>query len=224
MFNNLRRKLFNVQKPNTLKDIPLDLISDKMGCDRGTPIDRVYIEDFLKKNKQLIKGDVMEIAESTYTDKYGKNINKSYIFTANKEDSAAIIGDLSTGEGCKEEFLDCFILTQTLPFIFDIRNSAKHIVQMLRPGGVALVTVRGISAISRYDESRWGDYWGFTKSSLKKLFTEFVPEDNIEIQTYGNAKTATCFLYGLCAEELDAEDFLIHDELIPVIITAVVKK
>ena len=31
-------------------------ISNVFGLDRGTPIDRFYIEDFLYKNKSLIKG------------------------------------------------------------------------------------------------------------------------------------------------------------------------
>jgi len=40
-------------------------ISRVFGFDRGTPIDRVYIENFLEKNKNLIKGVVCEIAEDT---------------------------------------------------------------------------------------------------------------------------------------------------------------
>jgi hypothetical protein len=32
----------------------------------------------------------------------------------------------------------------------------------LKPGGVLLATVSGISQISRYDMYRWGDYWRFT--------------------------------------------------------------
>jgi len=55
----------------------LEPISRVFGFDRGTPIDRVYIEHFLNSNKQYIQGVVCEIAENTYSKKYGSNI-KAY--------------------------------------------------------------------------------------------------------------------------------------------------
>ena len=50
------------------------------GITRGTPIDRKYIEQFLEKYREDIKGEVLEIADNTYTLKYGEDrIKKSYI-------------------------------------------------------------------------------------------------------------------------------------------------
>jgi len=42
-------------------------ISRVFGFDRGTPIDRVYIEHFLNMNKQYIQGVVCEIADKSGT-------------------------------------------------------------------------------------------------------------------------------------------------------------
>ena len=55
-------------------------------------------------------------------------------------------------------------------FIYDLKKVVFNIHRMLKPGGVALVTVAGISQISRYDAENWGSYWGFQRDSLKKLF------------------------------------------------------
>ena len=44
-------------------------LSNKFGFDRGTPIDRYWIEDFLEKNKSFIKGKCLEITDNFYTQK-----------------------------------------------------------------------------------------------------------------------------------------------------------
>jgi len=74
----------------------LEPISKVFGFDRGTPIDRVYIEHFLKLNKQYIQGVVCEIAEDTYSKKFGSNI-KAYevLHYTNDNPKATIVGDLT---------------------------------------------------------------------------------------------------------------------------------
>ncbi len=46
---------------------------------------------------------------------------------------------------------DCFIVTQTLNFIYDVKSAVKGIFHMLKDGGIILATVAGIFQISRYD-------------------------------------------------------------------------
>ncbi|MCM1153910.1 MAG: hypothetical protein NC392_00995 [Roseburia sp.] len=225
-WKSVRRK-----NPNPIKEWPQEVVSKNMGCDRGVSVSRYYIEKFLKDNKKYIKGDVIEIGDNTYTREYGKhNVTCSYIFTADDtttavENSQIIHGDLQNGLGCNKNMADCFLLPQTLPFIYDIRNSAKNIIDMLKPGGIALITVSGISMISRYDDSRWGHYWGFTETSLRKLFAEIETIESIEIVSYGNPKVASACLYGLSIKDLKKLDLEIGGgELVPVIIGAKVTK
>lgn len=223
--NRITRKVNRTILQNPLTSLPVHPVSRKMGFDRGTPIDRYYIEKFIDSHKKYVSGVVMEIAERTYTQKYDSGVTKSYVLTAEQaEGKDVIVGDLTTGEGCKDNLVDCMILTQTIPFIYDVRAAAQNIVRMLRPGGVALITVSGISMISKYDYDRWGHYWGFTEMSLKRLFSEFVSENNISIQSYGNAKAAAGFLYGLSVEEMKLEEMDEQDDLLPVTIGAVIKK
>ena len=214
-----------VRKPVDISELSVSPYSRKMGSDRGTPIDRIYIEKFLQEHDQYITGTVMEIADDTYTKKYGTHVKQILMFTANEKATSnnTIIGDLQSGDGVQDGLVDCFILTQTLPFIFDVTSTCKNIIKMLKPGGVALLTVRGISAISRYDEKRWGDYWSFTKQSLEKLFT-IDGVEVVDLVQYGNVKTAVGFMLGLASEELSESDFNIDDELYPVILGIAVKR
>ena len=46
-------------------------ISPNFGFDRGKPLDRRYIEDFLSHNAQDIRGHVLEVADNAYTLKFG---------------------------------------------------------------------------------------------------------------------------------------------------------
>ena len=74
---------------------------------------------------------------------------------------------------------------------------------MLKPNGVLLLTVPGISAAPRRGMGGYTDYWRFTSNSVKKLFQTWFGEGNIDVSAYGNVYAATAFLHGLAIEELD---------------------
>ncbi len=76
----------------------------------------------------------------------------------------------------------------------------------LRPGGVVLASVPGITPISRYDMDRWGDYWRFTSLCVRRLFEGAFDAGSVEVQSYGNALTATAFVQGMALEELEAAE------------------
>lgn len=222
---SLKKKIVRRINKNSISDIPSTPISRSFGFDRGVPVDRYYIEKFLKENASYIKGNVLEVAEREYTLKYGVDVKKSYtmhIYNAEGEDN--IVANLETGEGVAEGMIDCFILTQTLPFIFDVKKAAENVVKFLRKGGTALVTVSGITQISRYDMERWGHYWSFTTASMKKLFEGCRDVESVDIKAYGNVKSAASGLYGLSVEDLTQKDLEYQDEDYQQIITAVVKK
>jgi putative methyltransferase len=184
-------------------------ISNDFGLSRGTPIDRYYIESFLRENALDVKGAALEIAESTYTRQFNHGITSFEILHVDRSNrKATIIGDLTQPETLPDKTVDCFICTQTLNFIFDVRKAIEGCFKLLKDGGVFLGTVSGISQISRYDMNRWGDYWRFTDLSLKKLFAEYFREENITIQMYGNVFAANAFLQGLALEDIEDKSLL----------------
>lgn len=209
---------------NLIANMPNKPISKRFGRERGTPIDRIYIERFLEENQHKIHGTVMEVANSEYTETFGHNIEKSLILHVNGWGKGVIKGNLETGEGIVENSVDCFICTQTMQFIYDIRKAVHNIYTLLKPGGVALLTAHCIAQISLYDYHNWGEYWRFTDQSMRKIFAENFEDSAITVKTWGNMKTAIAYQYGLCAEDLKIKDFEYNDMQYPLLITAVVEK
>lgn len=203
---------------------PIEPLNREFGFSRGTPIDRYYIEKWLGVNKKLIKGDVLEIAEDTYTRKFGANDVVPHILHVSMEDEGVIRGNLETGEGIPEDCMDCVILTQTLSFIYGCENVISNLYKILKKGGSALITTGGISQISRYDMDRWGDFWRFTEASVGRLIENSAFGKNYDISIYGNVKIACALLYGVAAEELKEEELMYTDEDYPVSICIRVTK
>jgi len=200
-------------------------ISNVFGYDRGMPVDRYYIEHFLKQNAQLISGRVLEIGDNIYTLNYGgADVTESIILTADKQLQGALVGDLTDFQTLPHEYFDCFICTQTLNFIYDIKRAILGSRQLLKSGGFFLGTVAGISQISQYDMDRWGDYWRFTKMSLENLFRDYF-NGNVEIASYGNCLAACSLLQGISVEDLPDRSLLDnHDQNYQVILTIKAKK
>lgn len=178
-------------------------ISRFFGYDRGTPIDRPFIENFLRKHREDIRGRVLEIGDNSYTSQFGAEqvIHSDILHVNEGADGATIIGDLSHAPQIPDNTFDCLILTQVLVCIFDLPGTIATIYRILKPGGVVLITVPGISNI---DKGEWHDYWMwcFTPNSLRKLLLLQFSEDKVDISSRGNVFTSIAFLQGLCAEDL----------------------
>jgi hypothetical protein len=181
-------------------------VSRTFGFERGKPVDRWYIERFLAEHSTDVRGRVLEVAESTYTGWYGGDdvTTSDVLYASEGNPDATVVGDLTTGAGIPEAAYDCFICTQTLQFVYDLRAAAAGTRALLAPGGVLLATVPGISQISREDMRDWGDWWRFTAKSAARLFGEVYGDEHVEVRQHGNVQAAAAFLYGLAAEDLDA--------------------
>jgi SAM-dependent methyltransferase len=185
-------------------------VSRGYGYDRGTPIDRHYIDDFLWRHGPApgygigdIRGHVVEVGGNEYATRYGAAVTRLdvlHVSAANR--LATVVGDLTDGTGIPSSTWDCVICTQTLQVVFDVRAAIATLHRMLRPGGVALVTTAGISSACKPDRDLWGDYWRFTSRSIRMLFDEAFPPAAVTVEAYGNVLSTAAFLYGLAAEEL----------------------
>lgn len=210
-----RKRDILLNKLLSMKTMPIDAY---FGTKRGEPIDRYYIEKFLEDHKRFIFGKCLEIAEDTYTKQFGEDrVTASMMLHVEGWGINVVKGNLETGEGIAPEAFDTMIITQTLMFIYDVESAVKNIYTGLHKGGSALVTVSGISQISRHDDDNWGMFHSFYLSGLKRLFYPVFGEENVEIVHYGNVKTAMALLYGATREELSEEDFNASDMDYPVI-------
>jgi SAM-dependent methyltransferase len=188
-------------------------ISQDWGFDRGTPIDRYYIERFLELHSLSIRSRVVEVGDDTYTLRFGgQRVTSTDVLHVSPDfPGATIIGDLTDPDSVPAGRFDCIIVTQTLNFIFDVSAAVATLHRMLAPGGILLATVPGISKLSREDMDRWGEYWSFTSRSIGRLFDPLFGPENVNIEVYGNVLAATSFLQGLSSEELTREELDFKD-------------
>jgi SAM-dependent methyltransferase len=194
--------------------------STEFGYDRGGPVDRVYIESFLEKERAGICGNVLEIGDNDYTIRFGgSQVTKSDVLHVDPANlNATIIADLANAPEISNDRFDCIILTQTLHLIYDFHSAIRTCYRILKPGGRLLLTVPGITPL---DHGTWNEswYWSFTLQSMTRVMHDNFKSDQIQIQSCGNVLTATAFLYGLGKSELTNAQLAYQDRCYPVIIT-----
>jgi SAM-dependent methyltransferase len=198
----------------------LEPISRTFGFDRGTPVDRYYLDRFLAEHKGDIRGRVLEVGDNRYTVRFGgAQVERSDILRVDAAyPSATFVGDLAQAHTLPEAVFDCIVITQTLQFIFDMRAAVATLHKALKPGGVLLLTIPGISQIEEGEgASSW--YWSLTTVAARRLLEERFPPAKVRVEAHGNVFAATAFLYGLAAEELDRADLDVFDPSYPVVVT-----
>lgn len=188
------------------------------GYGRGTPIDRVYIEDFLHRHAEDVRGACLEILNADYTRRFGATrVTSSDVLDIDPANTAAtIVADLGDRDSIPAERFDCVVFTQTLHLIPDMETAVANVWRALSPGGVLLLTV---PALGRH-EPRQGlhpDRWRVTKLGLEWLLTG-LSNARVDITTYGNVLSCTAFLYGLAAEELRPEELRVVDREFPLLV------
>lgn len=200
-------------------------VSRDWGFDRGTPVDRYYVEAFLARFAAFagyttgsISGRILEIGGREYADRFAgpsagehgpPTVDVLHENPANP--AATVVGDLTDAATLAAETYDCIICTQVLPVVWDVRAAIGSMHRALKPGGVAFITVPGITKAVTPDRDHWGDWWRFTASSAHRLVSEVFVGGRVDVETYGNLLSATMFLHGYAAEELAPAELDLRD-------------
>jgi SAM-dependent methyltransferase len=187
-------------------------LSTKWGLDRGLPIDRYYVREFIAGQSSDIRGRVLEIEDDMYTRNFGGSAvtTRDVLHVCPGNPRATIVADLTEASEIASNTYDCAIITQTLQLIYDSRAAVQTLHRILKPGGVLLTTFPGITRISHEE---WAEswYWMFTSASARRLFGGVFGESAVEVRSYGNILTATALLYGMAKEDLSTEEVDFHD-------------
>ena len=228
--NRARRWLSATKLKGKRSLLPLDRVTDfsqlrsvkphrpAFGWHRGQCIDRVYIEQFLSRNAHDIRGHCVEIGENQYMARFGEGkVTVSEVLDVIPREGVTIVADLTNGDRVPSASFDCIICTQVLMCIYDVRAAVDTIHRVLAPGGVALITVAGISQIAPPTMmAEGGEFWRFTRSSAQRLFADAFGPENVAVESYGNVLAATAFLHGLVAAELTEAELSFNDPDYPV--------
>lgn len=195
-------------------------ISREFGYDRGQPVDRHYIEAFLGRHAGDVRGRVLEVGDDTYTRRFGgaRVTRHDVLHVEPGNPGATIVADLADAPHIPSATFDCIIVTQTLHLVYGVADAVATLHRILKPGGVVLGTVPGITQTST-DQWAFSWYWGFTALSARRLFATRFPEELIDVRSCGNVLAATAFLQGLAAEELSTKELAVRDPAYPMLIT-----
>jgi hypothetical protein len=202
----------------------LEPFSAYYGFDRGTPVDRFYIERFLAARAGDIRGRVLEVGQARYARAFPGSAPDDVELVDNDPSNAdaTIVADLAEPGTLPAARFDCFILTQTLQLVGDLEAALENAWQTLSSGGVLLITMPGLT---RSDPDHTGsDRWRVTAPGLDTLLARTCPDGRREVEACGNLIAAVAFLMGLAAEELEKSELALTDPHFSVVVCAWVQK
>lgn len=211
--------LRRIRRPSTIGGLDTAPLSTEWGYDRGTPIDRYYIERFLAQHAADVRGRVLEVKNADYSRRYDRGVTRFDVLDIDTRNTqATIVADLTAADEVPANQFDCFILTQTLQFIYDTRAAITHAHRLLAPGGVLLATLPVTARLA----PRYGlesEFWRFTPASCRRLFGDVFGAANVDVESHGNVLVDMAFLQGAALEEIPREKLDVNDPYFPLIVT-----
>jgi SAM-dependent methyltransferase len=199
-------------------------VSAYWGFDRGTPVDRAYIERFLEQHAADIRGAVLEVADTHYTTAYGgPRVTTADVLDINGSNQrATVVADLDELGSLPAERFDCVLVTQTLQYVRNPEAALANLWQALAPGGSALITVPCTSRID--PDAVETDRWRFTPLGLETLFHRAGEWAELEVRGFGNVLSSAAFLMGFAAQDLRDRELDEQDAFFPLVVCARARK
>jgi SAM-dependent methyltransferase len=193
--------------------------SDRYGYDRGTPVDRYYIERFLSEHAGCIHGNVLEVKDAHYTRRFGSGARSHVVDIDRGNPDADLHADLNIPGSLPPEFFDCVILTQVLQFLSP-ETALANLWASVAPGGTLLLTVPSLGRLDPHDHAM--DFWRWTPNGLAELLREV--EIPARVCGYGNVLACVSALWGLSVQDLSAEELDATDPRFPLVACAYAEK
>ncbi|MGO8955770.1 MAG: class I SAM-dependent methyltransferase [Streptosporangiaceae bacterium] len=206
-----------------LDGVPKVPLSDDHGIDRGTPIVRVYIEEFLGQHREAIRGSVLEVGDSGYTASFGTGrVTTSTVVdidATNRE--ATLIADLNASSALPDESFDCIILTEVLHLLKSPGTCLRSCHRALREEGSLLITVPALKRLNPKDPD--SDYLRYTPAGLELLLRR-AWDGPFSVTWYGNLRACVAFLVSHVSEEIGSEELRFRDKRFPLTVAARAEK
>lgn len=217
MVRKVLQRARRLRRPRSGIGVSLEPLSRAWGYDRGTPVDRYYIDAFLESHRADVRGRVLDMGDDQTARRFAGAVERFEVLHPDPaHPGVTVVGDLETGEGIPREAFDCVLLVETLNVIYDVRRAVQAAHDALKPGGVLLVTANGLSP----KELQWEDYWRMTEASMRRLLGETFGADAVSVSPFGNVLSASAYLYGAAAEELTPAQLDHRDRLYEVSVCA----
>jgi SAM-dependent methyltransferase len=202
-----------------LEGVPKVPLSDDHGFDRGTPIVRAYIEEFLGQHREAIRGSVLEVGDSRYTASFGAGhvTTSTVVDIDGASQQATLIADLNEASALPDDSFDCIILTEVLHLLKSPGTCLRSCHRALRQEGSVLITVPALKRLNPGDPG--SDYLRYTPAGLELLLRR-TWDGPFSITWYGNLRACVAFLVSHVSEEVGSEELGFRDERFPLTVAA----
>jgi SAM-dependent methyltransferase len=206
-----------------LEGVPKVPLSDDHGIDRGTPIVRAYIEEFLGQHREAIRGPVLEVGDSRYTASFGAGrVTTSTVVDIDRANRhATFIADLNQANSLPDDSFDCIILTEVLHLLTNPGTCLRSCCRALREEGSVLITVPALKRLNPKDPD--SDYLRYTPAGLELLLRR-TWDGPFSVTWYGNLRACVAFLVSHVSEEISSEELRFRDERFPLTVAARAQK
>ena len=206
-----------------LEGVPKVPLSDDHGIDRGTPVVRAYIEEFLGQHREAIRGSVLEVGDCRYTASFGTGrvTTSAVVDIDGSNRQATLIADLNEASALPDESFDCIILTEVLHLLRSPATCLRTCHRALREEGSALITVPALKRLNPKDPD--SDYLRYTPAGLELLLRQ-TWDGPFSVVWYGNLRACVAFLVSHVSEEISSDDLTFRDERFPLTVAALAQK
>lgn len=190
-------------------DIGIKPLSYLWGTDRGLPVHRYYLEQFLSEFASDIRGTCLEFQDPQYTPRFGGSAvaKLDILHVDDSNPQATLVADLTKANNLPTDHFDCIICTHVLQSIFEVGKAVSEMYRILKPGGVLHVAVPNVSMCDTF----YHEMWRFTPEGLEVLLAGVFGSNNVTLRAYGNSLTAAGEIRGVVVREFSPAELDIHD-------------
>jgi hypothetical protein len=189
--------------------------SEYFGFDRGTPIDRYYLDRFLSAHRLEIHGEVLEIQLPDCARRYGQGVTAVHTVDIDPRFSPTYCCDLASAGIIADARYDCFLLPNTLPYLRHLERALVEALRIVRPGGTILATASTFVPLV----TDMADYWRLSAAGWEELASKAWPDCRLTVESHGNCLSAVAAMLGLASEELSPAELDGRDPRYPVLVT-----
>lgn len=196
-------------------------LSEEFGFDRGSPIDRYYVDRFFTRHRSRIAGRVLEIQGRGYTQRFAQDLSASDTLDVNAQFAPTYLCDLACAEAIVPSgTYDCFLLPNTAQHLRELEPALRNALRIVRPGGSLLLTAAGLIPLIPDGP----EYCRLTAEGWRDFAARVWPGCDVEVVAYGNCLAAVAALYGIAVEELRDDELDVQDPRYPVLIGVACRK
>lgn len=192
--------------------------SRDFGFREGTPLGRYYIEAFLRKHADRVRGRCLEFGEARYKPLF-PDVGEYVVLSAFNGPEVTLVGDIHNPPQEWEATFDSIVCTQVFEHLEHPEKAAAAIHQLLRPDGVLLLTVPFFNMV----HGSPSDYFRYTEDGICGILERagFIIEAR---ESKGNFVVSLAALMGFTTDVFDERDLNRSDKHYPYTITVLACK